>query len=187
MPIDIRDFEQGMRESLTSAYQRGALDMKAAYDSILNVSTYDAKELFGVHNETMAAKMLRDMAAADVMEAKEKVDQWIKEAKNGYGVGDVVQDPLGNVCVITHIWTNDSTNLCSMYDVLYADGSTNRWDAKTQFEVIDEIPYYLESVLDELRQQPREEDDDDEEAVTGCADCSDGYTIERVPRTGWES
>lgn len=128
----------GYDDSELDSCRRGAEAMKAAVDTILDVMSYDAKALFNVNNETMAAKLISDMSANEVFEAKTRIDEWVKKQIGDYRVGLVVRDPLRNACVITKIYTGRTAGVMGGFHVLYADGSTNRWPVGTEFEALED-------------------------------------------------
>lgn len=119
------------------AFREGAVTVKRAVDKLLDVESYDAKGLFGIHNEKMAADKIRAMSAFDLREAEEKIDEWVQEQKGAYEVGQVVRDPLGVACVVTKIYTGDIAGILGGFHVLYADGTTARFPSGTEFEVLD--------------------------------------------------
>lgn len=147
------------KRSATTSYQEGALDVKRAVDKILDVMSYDAKALFHVHNEKMAADMLRGMSLSDLFDAEKRIDEWVKESVGDYKAGMVVRDPLGRACVITKIYTGDTAGVMGGFHVLYADGDTNRWPMGTKFE-----PLWTDSGLfDDLIGGIRDADEADKE------------------------
>lgn len=122
------------KRAATTSYQEGASDVKRAVDKILDVMSYDAKALFHVHNEKMAADMICKMTLGDLFEAEKRIDDWVKEQVGEYKVGHVVRDPWGRACVITKIYTGDTAGVMGGFHVLYGDGDTNRWPLGTKFE-----------------------------------------------------
>lgn len=132
---------EGKRAAEMSARQQeivGRHEMKRAVDSILDIMSYDAKGLFGIHNEKMAADKIRGMNAEEVLDAAKKIDDWVREQIGAYAVGTVVRDPLGEACVITKIYTGASAGVMGGFHVLHADGCTNRWPVGTKFEVLND-------------------------------------------------
>ena len=147
------------RRSAATSYQEGACDVKRAVDRILDVMSYDAKGLFQVHNEKMAANMIGKMTLGDLFEAEKKISDWMKEQVGDYKPGHVVRDPLGRACVITKIYTGDTAGVMGGFHVLYADGDTNRWPLGTKFE-----PLWTDSGLfDDLVGGIRDADEADKE------------------------
>lgn len=122
------------KRAATTSYQEGASDVKRAVDKILDVMSYDAKALFHVHNEKMAADMLRGMSLSDLFDAQKRIDEWVKEHDGDCKAGMVVRDPLGRACVITKIYRGDAARVMGGFHVLYADGDTNRWPMGTKLE-----------------------------------------------------
>lgn len=132
---------EGKRAAEMSAKQQGIVELyelKCAVDRILDIMSYDAKNLFGISNEKMAADKIRSMNVEEVLDAAKKIDDWVKEQIGAYTVGTVVRDPLGEACVITKIYTGATAGVMGGFHVLYADGCTNRWPVGTKFEVLND-------------------------------------------------